>query len=88
MAMNELKTKAVNKDRMTKSLNDILMEKIAGGIPKAGAEQANVTDFDCPAGGPHAWEYTGREKPGDIFSFRPDKEKVCKKCGNKIWADW
>ncbi len=88
MEMNELKTNAANEDRMEKSLNDTDMEKIAGGIPKVGAEQANVTDYDCPAGGPHAYVYTGREKPGDIITIWPDKEMVCKKCGKKIWADW
>lgn len=86
MAMNKLETNAANE--MAEQLNATVMEKTAGGIPKVGAEQANVTDFDCPAGGPHAYVYTGKEKPGDIFSFWPDKEKVCKKCGNRIWADW
>lgn len=86
--MNELKTNGANESRMAESLKDIVMEKIAGGIPKVGAEQANVTDFDCPAGGPHAYQYTGREKPGDIIKFWKDKEMVCKKCGKKIWANW
>ena len=64
------------------------MEKVAGGIPYESVNENLAKEEVCPLGGGHDYQYTGKEKPGDIISFWPDREMMCTKCHKKIWSNF